>query len=34
MKVIDNLFKKGLELGNQRKYSEAAKWYWFYNKYS
>ena len=34
MKVLDKLFNKGVELINQEKYSEAVKWYFFYNKCS
>ena len=35
MKVSKKLYnKKGMEFENQGKYSEAVKWYAFYNKYS
>ena len=34
MKVTKNLYNKGVELKNQGKYSDAVKWYCFYNKSS
>ena len=34
MKVSKKLYNKGMEFENQGKYSEAVKWYGFYNKYS
>ena len=32
MKVIKKLYNKGIELEINRKYTEAVKWYCFYNK--
>ena len=34
MEEAKTLYNKGMEFKNQEKYSEAVKWYCFYNKYS